>query len=612
MLAEKIGLPFFFLAAGSPAIQRWSASRQADKGKAYSLYAASNAGSFVALLAYPTLIEPQFSLREQSVLWAVGFALLLGLLGFCASAVLRSPVLIADDATTYAAPPLRVRDPLGWMVLAAVPSSLLLGVTTHITTDLAPIPLLWVIPLALYLLTFVIAFGSWFQGSRRFVDLALPYLTLSVASLLFLRAEIPGASGYALHVVTFFVCALACHLRLFATRPHPARLTEFYLWIAIGGAVGAVFNVLLAPRVFTTVLEYPIALVVAVALARRDEPRVSSWDIAIPSGLAVVLWTSASVHVLSTPFAERLLATAIITTGAIVTFSVRQRSLRFALSLCALLLTGHRFALRQTRFDLRARSFYGVYQVSVDAPTQTRRFYSGTTVHGAELLRDSALTPLTYYHRAGPLGALFSARPWSDSITHVGVVGLGVGSTLAYARENSHWTFYEIDPLVAQIASNTNYFHFLSRAPTRARIVLGDARLSIGREPLASLDLLLVDAFSSDAIPVHLVTKEALDLYRRRLRPGGVIAWHISNRYVDLSPVLEALARNAHLDLVEYDEARLPARADGRFLADWLVMVDPERTEGSFSPWDGWKPVHSKKRSMLWTDDFSNVLDVVR
>jgi hypothetical protein len=492
-------------------------------------------------------------------------------------------------------------------VLAAVPSSLLLGVTTHVTTDLAPIPLLWVVPLALYLLTFVVAFS----GRQRFVipaaSFALPYLVIGLVVMLFLRAEIPGWAGYGYHFATFFVCALGCHVRLARSRPSADHLTAFYLWLALGGAIGGAFNAIVAPHVFRTVVEYPLALVAAVALQATATPGRRILDVVQPAvvfvGLMVVLATRRGAD------PSRALIAPVLAVAGIAAFASRKRPMRFALMLAAVLIAGATINLSDGRTRHLARSFYGVYRVVDDSTDGVRRLYSGTTIHGMEFLTDSAREPLAYYHRAGPLGSLFAMR--SDSMRwRVGAIGLGVGATAAYIRPSESWTFYEIDPLVAEIAGSNQWFHFIGAAPARPRIVLGDARISLERERELKFDLLLVDAFSSDAIPVHLLTREALAVYRSRVTENGVIAWHISNKYLDLRPVLDGLARDARLAALICADRGVPA-ISGRLPSVWVVTTADRSFARAIETRGCWRPL-AMQAPKLWRDDFSNVLSVLR
>ena len=612
LLTLRVGAPFVLLAAGSPLLQHWFANTPGVQHRnPYALYVASNLGSAAGLLVYPIVLEPRTTLTAQSELWLAGY-LVLGMLAIWCGLLARSTPRVAAPAASASAPPIGWRDRALWTALAAVPSSLLLGVTTHITTDLAPIPLLWIIPLALYLFTFVIAFGT----ERRWIPIVarrtLPFLAIAVIELLFLRSELRGRAGYALHLLTFFICALACHLQLAGRRPTPSRLTEFYVWIAAGGALGGVVNVIVAPAVFHDVLEYPLAIVGAVALYRPAERGRRSLDIALPMGLAVTLVAIVTLAGHTMPPGMALSAS-LVGVSAVTTFAFRDRPIRFALGLFAIVLAAMPMNRTDGRQQLAARSFYGVYRVVDDSAAGLRRFYSGTTIHGAEFLADTGgRQPLTYYHPEGPLGSLFAARAWRPAPWRVALIGLGAGATAAYARPGESWTLYEIDPLVATIASDSRYFHFLSGAVASPRIVLGDARLSLARAPQRSFDVLLVDAFSSDAIPVHLLTREALALYRSRLAVDGVIGWHISNKYVDLRPVLAALAEDAGLTSLIYEDLRVPANAGGRLPSIWVVMTASQTAAEAIERDPRWKPLAVARLPRPWTDDFSNILRVLR
>lgn len=609
LLTLRIGAPFILLAGGSPLLQHWfSRSPGVEHRDPYALYVASNLGSILALLAYPFAIEPWLTLGAQSRVWSIGYLALILVSGWCGFVVRgrafrTSGPTVSDPVTTW-------RERLRWTVLAAVPSSLLLGVTTHITTDLAPIPLLWVVPLALYLLTFVIAFGNRTRFPAVASTLALPYLVIACAVLLFLRSEIPGSPGYVVHVATFFVCALACHLRLAAARPPATHLTEFYVWLSIGGALGGLFNVLIAPNVFHSVLEYPIALVAAAALSKPTPPGRLRTDFAFSAALALVLFAAVSASLrLFGP--DRLVLALILGLGAIATYSFRSRAPRFAFGVAAILLAGSPLTKADGKQMLAARSFYGVYRVLDDSADGVRQFFSGTTVHGAELLNDTVHAPLAYYHRDGPLGSLFAARSWREGPWSVGVIGLGAGATASYANPGESWTFFELDPLVARVAEDPRLFQYLTFAKARPQVIVGDARVSLERDATRTFDVMIIDAFSSDAIPTHLLTREAVSLYRSRLAPDGLIAWHISNRYVDLRPVLDALARDAGLvALIDADD-NVPQGSHGRFPSIWVVTTASDRTANALRSDSRWLPLHTE-RPQLWTDDFSNVFRLLR
>jgi hypothetical protein len=609
LLAGQIGPSFVLLAAGSPILQHWFARARRSDADPYRLYVASNLGSASALLAYPFAIEPTLTLRAQAGVWSVGFFTLTILLLGCGFLVRdRSGTRELADRTER----LSWRQRLRWVALAAAPSSLLLGVTTHLTTDLAPIPLLWVLPLVLYLMTFAIAFGEWRRFPTRATFTLLPYLALAVVVVLFLHSELPGPAGYALHVGTFFVCALACHTALASSRPGVGRLTEFYIWLSIGGAVGGFFNGVIAPHVFARVHEYAIALVATVALLPSRVQGRRWIDVAAPVGLAAALFVGSFVLSRFTRLPALTAVGILLIGGGVATFASRGRPVRFALSMAAILAVGLALTARDEDTRLAARTFYGVYRVVDDSATSRRTLYSGTTVHGAEAFADNGRRPLTYYHPDGPIGALLGSRSWRPGPWRVAVVGLGTGAIAAYAQPGESWTFYEIDPLVARIASDTRFFRFLSHAPVKPRIVLGDARLSLEREPPSAFDVLVIDAFSSDAIPTHLLTREALALYRSRLAPDGVIAWHISNRYLNLEPVLADLARDAGLASFIRRDFRVTDSTTGRFPSIWVVMTAGANAAAAIAADGRWAETRDTESNRLWTDDFSNILGVLR
>jgi hypothetical protein len=338
-----------------------------------------------------------------------------------------------------------------------------------------------------------------------------------------------------------------------------------------------------------------------------------SLDVALPIVLAAVLFGIVIWSTRSTAAPSMMLLAPLVGASAVAAFAFRDRPVRFSLALGAITVAGT--AMRRSDGDQRlaARSFYGVYRVVDDSAAGVRRFYSGTTIHGTEFLTDTVgRLPLAYYHPQGPLGSLFAARDWRTAPWRVAVIGLGAGATAAYARPGESWTFYEIDPLVARIATDSRYFHFLSGAAAPARVVLGDARLSLAGAPARGFDVLLVDAFSSDAIPVHLLTREALALYRSRLAVDGVIAWHISNKYVDLRPVLAGLADDARLGSFIYEDLEVPKNAAGRLPSIWVAMTASRVTAGALGRDARWHPLNAARVRKLWTDDFSNVLGVLR
>ncbi|HWJ16601.1 MAG TPA: fused MFS/spermidine synthase, partial [Gemmatimonadaceae bacterium] len=372
--------------------------------------------------------------------------------------------------------------------------------------------------------------------------------------------------------------------------------------------VGGAFNVVVAPALFNSVLEYPLAIVLVAAVYRAANGSTSYRDFAIP----VALGAGLAVFFLLDADPSRLALSAAVLIGGIIAYGLRSMPFRFAATIGAMLFVGLLLNRAGGTQRLATRSFYGVYQIIDDSSARIRDFYSGTTIHGAEVFGDSGRSPATYYHRDGPLGALFGARAWRAAPWRVGVVGLGVGSTAAYARPGETWTFYEIDPLVARIAADNSWFHYLHAAAAAPTIVLGDARLSLAAALPRSLDVLLVDAFSSDAIPTHLLTREALQLYRQRLAEDGVIAWHISNRYLDLRPVLEGLAADAGMTALIFSDQKIPKDSGGRFPSIWVVMSAGPKTVDAIRSDSRWLPLRSPRPPILWTDERSDVFSVLR
>lgn len=625
-LTLSLAFPFMTLASGAPLLQRWFAATDHEKaGNPYFLYSASNLGSLVALVSYPLVMEPWLTLRAQRTAWSWGYVVVMVVIAACALWSARRPASnasldAAPGATTAGAAP-TTRDKLRWVVYSAVPSSLLLGVTTFVSTDLAAVPLLWVVPLAIYLLTFVLAFAA--RPLPRASILRIePYFLILVALQHYWSASLPGLAGVAFHFVLFFVVAMVCHGELSHLRPPAPRLTEFFVWISIGGLLGGVFNALVAPLVFNEVIEYPVVLALAgflrpapSSLEFRGTPSASRADLLVPVALLLLL-ALAPQSIDIPPHGNLVTAVVVMSAVGIILLRASTRPRRFGLALsaivCAALL---RDTLSPGGLNLRTeRSFFGVYRVRESTERGVRELIHGTTLHGAQSLSpERRLDPLTYYHRAGPMGDLFGVAPAATAHgSRVGVIGLGVGSLACYGRADSRWTFFEIDPVVLDIARDRRLFTFLSDCPANADVVLGDARLGIARADAASYDVLVLDAFSSDAIPVHLLTREAFALYDRVLAPRGILAVHISNRHLDLEPVVAAIVKDAsHLARVRADRM-IPRQqaAEGRAAAVWILVVRNPADLGAIAADPRWKPLRSG--ADLWTDDFSNVLRVLR
>lgn len=627
LLLVALGAPFALLSATGPLLQRWFASSDhPDAVRPYFLYAASNLGSLGALLAYPLLVEPASGLSAQSRAWTTGYVVLVLLTIACAALARREGGM---TSTSSAEPPISRevpiptwRERLHWLALAFIPSSLFLGLTTYLTTEVAAVPLLWIIPLAVYLLAFTVAFsrrsGPVVRAAVRWQPLLLVPLVLS----LFWGASLTTLLLIPLHLTAFFVTALVCDGELAHRAPPAGRLTEFYLWIAMGGVLGGMFNVVVAPALFSTGIEYPLILIAAAALRPRGlapPPAHLRLELSLVALAVLALgYTRLRFEVgggqLARPDQLWLAVAVLMTTNAtgIVAYRAARWPLLFCATLGAVLIAGWGVVVLSPRYLLTARSFYGMHRVMSDPDARLHYLVHGNTYHGAQstdpLRQDE---PLSYYSRTGPIGDLFRSLPRMDG-RRVAVVGLGAGALAAYSAAPEHWSFFEIDPEVERIARDTRYFSYLGRAKADARVVLGDGRLQLGAAPDSSFDLLVLDAFSSDAIPVHLLTREALTLYLAKLKPSGVLVVHLSNRFLNLEPVIGNMAAAAgmvarvRVGLVTPQEAR-----DGCQVSVWAVMA---RTAGGLGPLahdERWREARPDPALRLWTDDFSTLWPVV-
>jgi len=417
------------------------------------------------------------------------------------------------------------------------------------------------------------------------------------------------------HLAAFFLTALVCHGELAKDRPSVAHLTEFYLWMSVGGMLGGVFNVLIAPQIFDWVLEYPIAIVIAAALRptlveRRPIDRIL--DVALPVALCAVIITLLRLDFPPTSWGDK--APVWVFGGyALLVLFFQRHSIRFALGVAAIFLGAWIGRGREENLLFRGRSFFGVYRVM--AYPKHHALQSGTTTHGGQSIDPQLATePLTYYHRDGPLGQSFASLMRTNADRRVAVVGLGAGTVACYGRPNETFTFYEIDPLIERIAFNAKYFSYMRDCPPAKRVVLGDARLSLVQAPDSSYNFIVLDAFSSDAIPVHLMTREALQLYLRKLAPGRSVAFHISNRYLNLEPVLVELARDARLaGIIGADTAVTSEQtAAYKMNSKWVVLSRKAQDHAPLALQPGWRVLPPQADVRLWTDDFSNVFSVFR
>jgi hypothetical protein len=613
LMTWTVGLPFLAVAATAPLVQRWFAgSGHPAASDPYFLHGASNLGSVLALVSYPLLVEPRLTLREQNLLWTAGYGVLALAIAGCAIVVWRSR---SADAMASATCRLDQDEAIGWprrlrwLCLALVPSCLLLAVTTHITTDLAAVPLLWVVPLALYLLTYVIAFARRPWLRHAWTLKAQPFVLIPL--VLLFTWTLPFWVGLPLHLLCLFVSALVCHGELARLRPRAEHLTEFYFWLALGGALGGAFTALLAPLLFDGVFEYPIALAAACLLRPARAPHAGrrAMEFVLPLVIGALIAVHGDGLNLGLPDFGMFGMLLVCVPSAVALYALAERPLGFGLGIAAALAAALLTADGRT-VVARERSFFGVYTVKRD-PAGYHVLVHGTTVHGAQRVNPAWWRePLTYYHRDGPLGHLFSAL--GARLHAIGVVGLGAGSVACYRRPGQRWTFYEIDPLIERIARDERYFHYLAECARDAAIRSGDARLKLQDAARGSYDLLILDAFSSDAIPMHLMTREALALYLDKLAPGGVIAWHVSNRNLDLAPIVGDLAADAGMVAwVRSDQPSRAALAGYRSPSSWIALARRAEDLAPLVADPRWTRLQGRPDMRPWTDDFSNILSAL-
>ncbi len=628
-LLLAIGLPFFVLAAGAPLLQRWlSRSRLPGSRDPYFLYAASNVGSLLALCAYPALIEPALGLERQRVLWAGGYLVYVLLALACAARAWKRVDAASGEGqeggerTEASGAPLGRR--LSWVALAAAPASLMLGVTSVLTADVAAMPFLWILPLAVYLLSYVLAFSPTRIAPAGFGGRLLPIAAVVFMLLWLTKATEPLALVLAAYLAAFFVAATAGHAELGRRRPPPRHLTTYYSLIGLGGVIGGSFNSLLAPAVFRDWIEVPLAFTLVCLLVPRGAPpeggRAVDWtDLAVPG--AVGLSTALLVKI-GDFYGAAGPAREVLTAGvpALLGFLASNRRVRFGLAVGAVLWAGSLDTAVRGPALLTERSFFGIHRVTRTVSSEEgrsvafHRLYHGTTIHGIQRvgvesgLPTAAREALGYYSNGSAIGRLFRSFPRDALPRRVGVVGLGAGALLAHAEPGQRWTLFEIDPLVKRIAEDERYFTYLPEARRRgveAEVVLGDARLRL-RSAAEAYDVLVLDAFTSGAIPVHLLTREAFGLYRDRLRAGGILAFHISNRHLDLAPLMRATGEALGLATVVEEDVGSPsfAGAASALGSRWALMARSPETLRSV----GFAVAQATpSAARVWTDDRSDL-----
>ncbi len=611
-----VGLPFAVLATTGPLLQRWFSWTDHPRAHdPYFLFAGSNLGSFAGLLAYPLVIEPHLTLGEQRAWWSAGclaFLLLTGVCGIAALRGSRAAVVPSDiPRETPSSPPVRGRRIAVWLALAFLPSTLMLGVTAHLSTDVAAIPLLWVVPLAIYLATFVAAFARQTRkpcvwAVRVAVALAVPAALLAVAP-----GTAPVSVSIVLDLALLWFVGYAAHARLAADRPEPTRLTQFYVVISIGGALGGLLNGLVAPLVFDRVLEYQLDLLLIPLLllglvaqpTRRVLARFPAPAARVLEGGGVLFAMAVCLAIVVTIVDQGAvtLAAAVVAVS-LAGWLMSHRLNALLIALVAVAIVGS--TVQGRGVIERERSFYGSYRVASSDGVHT--LVHGTTVHGTQFLDpDKSAVPTSYYSRKGPLGDVFQRL--DDRFDRVGVVGLGAGTIAAYGRVGQSMAFYELDPLVVDMAEDATLFTYLRDSSAAISVEAGDGRLLIAQEPEGSFDLIVLDAFSSDAIPVHLLTREAMAVYASKLTADGVLVVHVSNRVFDLKPVLASAAASQRWsgavgtsDVTQGEQAA----------STWVALSRDRASVDSMLSLPDWRPLPAAP-SVVWTDDYSSVLSVL-
>lgn len=634
LLLASIGPVFFVVSAQAPLMQRWFAA-DSRAGDPYYLYAASNLGSFAGLISYPALVEPTLPLAAQSWGWTAGYALLVLLVMAAAAARWHSHAeTAASGGVTDEEPRPTWRRQIHWLLIAAVPSGLMLSTTTHLTTDIVAMPLLWVLPLGLYLLSFVIAFST-MQRPTQIITLIAPVVLLAVGGLGLLSSG-GGSMTIALaSLAMLFVVATALHGYLYHLRPATQHLTLFYLVMSAGGVLGGLFAALFAPLLFDWVYEHPILILAAAALLPL--PALFPWDkwlMLEPRAARIAMLLAVALALFATKQMVAHWGGVIegATAGwgiAIFVIGILVIGWRWAfVSVLALLMigVGGWDTIQESFTGARVRSYFGVYTVTDYPQSNQRRLAHGTTLHG--LQRTDAAhrrDPTTYYgHQSGVGLTLDKADRLAGPNASIGIVGLGAGTLACYRKPGQHWTIFEIDPVMVDIARDPSKFTFLSDCAGDTPIVIGDARLQLANQPAGRFDVIVIDAFSSDAIPLHLLTKEAISIYARAMKPDGILLIHISNRFFGLEPVLAAEAKaRGWASAIRLDPGPIGDKYAYSDLAgsNWVALTaTPERLTqltGGLRPRKdsqdpgAWVPLEARPNFERWTDDYASTLPVL-
>jgi len=607
-LLAGIGLPLFITSTSAPLFQRWfSYTDHPDREDPYYLYSASNIGSMAALLGYPFVVEPLIGLDNQRWIWSglfVALAAMAALCGWYLWEYKRDRDFLDRESSEHESIEWTRR--ARWVGLAFLPSSLMLGVTDYMTTDLASVPLLWVLPLAIYLGTFILVFArkpvylpDW---SRTVLPVAVILVLAAKVSELWMSVLI------VLHLLTFFAVAMFFHGELAKDRPHTSGLTDFFIWMSVGGALGGVFNALIAPKIFDMTLEYTLVLTLAVAAIVPNTSRVDNEF--HPTGAVPAIFACAGLFYLWMigfwSLDDRLyLGLALLICGGgfgLATLLPRTENLAAALMVLSGLYT---FTTVEGAVEYE-RSFYASYTVYQDEHTHGtyRKLSHGTTAHGVQALEEGMeTTPFGYHHPEGPVGQVMEAVP-SEKVL---VMGLGAGAMAAYGGPDRHVTFYEIDPAIEEVARE--HFTYLDHCGLRCSVVIGDGRKLLEKEPDDKYDVLFMDAYNSDSVPTHLLTKEAMELYLSKVADDGVLVFHVSNRYLDIEGVVGSLAEE--MGLVSRSQIHVPKpelREKLVWTAAYTVVAREPADLRSLYDDSRWR--ETKRAGIVWTDNYSNIPSV--
>ena len=621
LFAVSIGLPFFALAANGPLLQAWFVRTGHPAAKdPYFLYAASNVGSFLALISYPLVVEPFVRLGDQTLSWSAGFIVLILLIAACGALLWRSPDRMPKTETTgagaTAAP--TWREIATWIALAAVPSGLLIAVTAHIATDVAAVPLLWIAPLALYLLTFVIAFQTRPIVPHRLVVGVQPFFILALV-VLTLALPVTSTLGLiALHLAVLFFSALMCHGELARRRPAPRHLTAYFMWISAGGMIGGIATGLAAPHLFSWVAEYPILIVLAL-LCRPGGglPVRGSGQVLLFAGLAAALVLAVVIKNYDVGFDYRMY---LVCVGVVLGLTAKYWRLPLAFAaLVAFLLFANTY-FNETPAIYKVRNFFGVLRVVDTADGNYRVLWHGTTAQGTQRIRDEDGNPISgppemiaeFFEGAGIAQTLNAVHAKAAAPINFAVVGLGTGTLACQVRPGDTLTYYEIDPDIARIARDPKLFNYFTECAPETKVVLGDARLRLADAPDGGYDLIFVDAFIGAAIPVHLLTREAMALYFKKLKPNGIVAMHVSNLNLELASVAAGIAGANGAIARIYDGGDVQANPD---MQHWVPRVAAiarkDEDFGALATSPFWPVRAPDPAQRVWTDDYSNIVGAI-